>query len=89
MDQVMGRERGPMGMFNPRELSQLKDLLIFILATTFDSPSDLEIGQALMAGKDLDPGQLQHIMDEARRSKVPDSFSPLLQKIHQKVSGGA
>jgi hypothetical protein len=91
MDRVtgMGRERGPAGMFNPRELSQLKDLLIFIMATTFDSPTDLKIGQALMAGKELEEGQLQHIMDEARRSNVPDNFSPLLQKIHQKLSGGA
>lgn len=86
----MGRERGgpPAGMFTPRELSQFKDLMILTLATLMDSDLDKQIAQALMAGKDLDPSLLQHFMDEASRMKIPEAYSPLMQKVYQKLQGG-
>lgn len=83
-----GRERGPQGFFNPREQSQLKDILILTLATIMNSDLDMQIANALMAGKEIEPNLLQHILDEAKRMKIPESHTPILQKIHQKLSGG-
>lgn len=83
---MTGRESAPKGQFNPKELSQLKDVLIMILASLAHSDLDMAIGQALMAGQELDPGQLQHILDEARNIQVPDSHGPLLQKIFDRLS---
>ena len=77
---------GPRGMFNPREVSQLKDIIILMLAEIMQSDLDKGIAENLMAGKDPDPGQLQHILDEARRLKLPESHTGILQKIHQKLS---
>lgn len=69
------------GQFNSQEKSQLKDILIQILASTAGSQLDAEIGQALMVGQDLNPNQLQHIIDESRRVKLPASHNGILQKI--------
>lgn len=74
------------GQFNPKELSQLKDILILILANLAQSDLDAQIGQALMSGQDLDPGQLQHVLDEARNIQVPDSHGALMQKIFNRLS---
>lgn len=74
------------GQFNPKELSQLKDVVILILASMARSDLDLQIGQALATGKDLDPGQLQHILDEARNAPIPESHGPLMQKIFNQLS---
>jgi hypothetical protein len=79
-------EEGAPGFFNPRETNQLKDILIFTLASMLHSENDLRIAQALMAGQELDPGQLQHVLDEASRLKLPESHKPVLQKIYQKLS---
>jgi hypothetical protein len=80
------RMTAPRGQFNPKELSQLKDVLIMILANLAHSDLDMAIGQALMSGQELNPGQLQHIIDEARAIQVPDSHGPLLQKIFDRIS---
>jgi hypothetical protein len=82
----MTGQAAPKGQFNPKELSQLKDVLIMILASLAHSDLDMAIGQALMSGQELDPGQLQHILDEARNIQVPDSHGPLLQKIFDRLS---
>lgn len=84
IERMVGRE--PKGQFNPKELSQLKDILILILANLAHSDLDAQIGQALMSGQELDPGQLQHIIDEARNIQVPDSHGPLMQKIFDRLS---
>lgn len=84
IQRVTGRE--PRGQFNPKELSQLKDIMILILANLAHSDLDAQIGQALMAGQELDPGQLQHILDEARNIQVPDSHGQLMQKIFSRLS---
>lgn len=84
IQRMTGRE--PRGQFNPKELSQLKDIMIMILANLAHSDLDAQIGQALMAGQDLDPGQLQHILDEARNVQVPDSHGALMQKIFNRLS---
>ena len=78
---------GPPGFFAPRELNQLKDIVILTLAGLMHSEEDTRIGLALAAGKELDPGQLQHILDEASRVKgLPDSHKPILQKIYKKLT---
>ncbi len=77
-----GRE--PRGQFSPKELSQLKDVLLLMLSV--NSPSDAEVVQALMSGKDLDPGQLQHILDEVRNIKLPETHEALLNKIHSQLN---
>ena len=79
-------EEGPPGFFTPRELSQLKDIIILSLAGLMRSEEDTRIGMALAAGKELDSGHLQHILDEARRLKLPDSHKPILQKIYTKLT---
>lgn len=72
---------GPPAQFSPKEISQLKDVMIAILAGMLGSDLDKQIGQALMSGTPLEPGQLQHIIDEARRAEIPESHGPLMQKI--------
>ncbi len=85
---MMGRggPEAPRGQFNPKELSQLKDVIIMILASLAHSDLDMQIGQALMSGQELEPGQLQHILDEARNVQIPESHGALLQKIFTKLS---
>lgn len=84
---MTGREpAGPKAQFNPKELSQLKDVMIMMLANLAHSDLDMQIGQALMSGQPLEPGQLQHILDEARNLQIPDSHGALLQKIFNQLS---
>lgn len=80
--------RAPQGQFSPKETSQLKDVLILMLATLCQSSLDRDIGQALMTGQELNPGQLQHLLDEVRNLNVelPESHNGLLQKIFTKLS---
>ena len=63
----------------------MKDIVILILAGIVGSDLDAQIGRALMAGQELNPGQLQHILDEARNIQVPDSHGPLMQKIFSRL----
>jgi hypothetical protein len=82
---MVGQDEPPKGQFTLKETSQLKDVLIMMLAHIAHSSTDAEIGQALMNGQELDPGQLQHILDEARQLQIPDSHGTLLQKIFTKL----
>ena len=84
-DALPGAER-PRGFFSPKETSQLKDIIILTLAQLMRSDLDSKIGQTLASGGELDPGQLQHILDEASRLKLPETHKPILQKIYQKLS---
>ncbi len=77
---MVGREE-PKGQFTPEETNQLKDVLIQILAKIANSDLDAQIGQALMSGQPLEPGQLQHILDEARQIELPESHNAIMQKI--------
>jgi hypothetical protein len=77
---MVGREE-PTGQFTAEETSQLKDVLIQILARAANSHLDAQIGQALMSGQPLEPGQLQHILDEARQIELPESHNAIMQKI--------
>ena len=76
----------PKAQFNPKELSQVKDVMILILASLLRSDLDKEIGMALSNGTPLDEGQLRHILDEARNADIPDSLGPVMQKIHSQLS---
>jgi len=80
---MTGRE--PRGQFSPKEASQLKDIVILILASMAHSEMDMQIGQALMTGQEIEPGLLQHILDEARNVQIPESHNALLQKIFTKL----
>lgn len=80
VERVMGRGEPP-GQFSPKETSQLKDVMILILASMLGSDLDRQIGEALASGKPIEPGHLQHIIDEARRANIPDTYGPLMQKV--------
>lgn len=87
VSRVMGGGAGaPRGMFNPKEISQLKDVMILTLAQLLGSDLDKQIGEKLAKGEELDPGQLQHILDEARNAPIPESHGPLMQKIFSQLS---
>lgn len=83
---AMGGREEPKGQFSQQETSQLKDVMILLLANLVQSDLDKQIGQALMTGQELDPGQLQHILDEARQLDIPQTHGALLQKIFTKLS---
>jgi len=87
VSRVMGREpAGPPKQFNPKELGMLKDVLVLTLAQLIDSDLDTQIGLALAEGRDLEPQQLQHILDEARNVRsLPEAHGQLLQKIYTKL----
>lgn len=80
-----GGAEAPRGQFSPKEVSQLKDVLILTLAAAAGSTMDLQIAHALMSGEAIEPGLLQHILDEARNAQIPDSHGALLQKIHNQL----
>lgn len=82
-----GPEGAPKSQFNPKELSQLKDVMILVLASLLGSDLDRGIGEALISGQPLDQSQMQHIIDEARRANIPASHGPLMQKIFQQLGG--
>lgn len=82
---MTGREEGPQGQFTPEETSQLKDVMIMMLSKMMGSDLDAQIGQALMNGQELNPGQLQHILDEARQLNIPEGHGALLQKVFSKL----
>lgn len=81
---MTGRE--PKGQFNPKELSQLKDVVILMLANMAGSEMDSRLGRALMMGEEIEPGLLQHVLDEARTLDLPESHNALLQKIFSQLS---
>ena len=88
LEGVMGGAGGPPeapSQFTKQEINQLKDVMILILASMLGSDMDKQIGQALAANQPIDPGLLQHIVDEARRADIPDSYGPLMQKIFSQI----
>jgi len=85
VDRVLGRGEKS-GFLNPREISQLKDILLLMFVQQTGSELDGGIVKALMDGQELDNSQLGHIMDECRRLTLPASHSAVLNKVHQKLS---
>jgi len=88
IERVMGREEAPKGQFSGKELSQLKDVVILMLAHVLGSDMDKQIGMALAQGQPIEPGLLQHIVDEARNAKLPESHWPLMDKLVAKIAEG-
>ncbi len=68
--------------FTPAEQSQLKDVLIFMMLKTFDSPMDADIHAKLMRGDELNESELSHMLSEAQRLKLPD-FQGLVAKLEK------
>lgn len=66
----------------------LKDALLFVLAS--GNELDKGIALKLIGGKTPDPGEIQHILDEAGRyyNELPDYLQKGLGAIHQKMAGG-
>jgi hypothetical protein len=84
------RPQGPPRMFEGPEADALKDIMLLFLTEGAGNDYDGKIVRELMAGKDLDPGTLQHILDEgARLQNLPESHIKVLEKIHAKLSSGA
>lgn len=75
--------------FNPREISQLKDVLLLTLATNAHSPMDVELAELLIEGKDIPDRLLQHTVDEAREIPIPAAHKALLAKILNRLQGPA
>lgn len=90
-DRPLRRIGGPMGMgplgaqrgdFNPREVSQLKDYMLLELVRGQGAFTE-GIVQKLVTGGELEPGELQHFIDEADNIPIPENLRPLVQKVKQ------
>jgi hypothetical protein len=81
----MVRERGKPQQFTSRELGQLKNMVILMLAKFVSSAEDEQIARAFIEGKDLDDYQLNHILDETRRLELPEDYQELLAKLASMV----
>lgn len=66
----------------------LRDALLFVLAS--GNELDKGIVLKLLGGKTPDPGEIQHILDEAGRyyNELPGYLQKGLGAIHQKMAGG-
>jgi len=77
----MGRPEMMSGPFSPGDLSKLKDVLLLIVCAQARNSYDGDIAKQLMAGKPLEPGQVQHILDEVGSvGNLPESHGRVLQK---------
>jgi hypothetical protein len=77
------------GPFTHSEMSKLKDVFLLILAKMAGSEYDEAIVRKMMTGEALEPGQVQHILDEAGRAgDLPEQYHKLLQKIHDTLQRG-
>lgn len=83
VQRLTGQQETPRNQFTPKETGQLKDIMIMMLAKLMQSQTDSEIGQKLMKSQSLQPGELQHIIDEAGHLELPPSHNELLRKISQ------
>lgn len=73
-----------MGPFTVRDMSMLKDVLLHVVCTQAGNDYDGAIARQLMEGKPLEPGQVQHILDEASRvGGIPEQHGKVLQKAHE------
>lgn len=78
---MRGRPEEMSGPFTASDMSKLKDVLLLIVCQQAGNDYDGGIAQQLMAGKPLDPGQVQHILDEAGRvGNIPEPHVKVLQK---------
>lgn len=82
----MARMGGPpaeaQGQFSKQELASLIQVLLLIATEGTGNTHDGAIARKLIAAQPLEPGELQHIMDEVRRLQdVPKNFDPVLEKI--------
>jgi hypothetical protein len=74
----------PPRMLSGPETSILKDVLLLINTELTGNDFDGAIVRKLMANQDLDPGELQHILDEAGRIReLPEQHKALLQKVYE------
>jgi uncharacterized protein (UPF0335 family) len=81
-----GRLPGPPRLFAGPEESALKDIMLLFLTEVAGNSYDGAIVRKLVEGKDLDRGELQHILDEgARIERLPESHAKVLEKIHQLI----
>lgn len=83
-----GRAGGPpepAGRFSHQERDALKNILIADMLNNMNrDPFYTELAQAIMAGKDPEPGQIQHFLDEGPRfyDLLPgDAEKALLDKL--------
>ncbi len=81
-----GRMPGPPRLFAGPEEGALKDIMLLFLTEVAGNNYDGAIVRKLVEGKDLDRGELQHILDEgARIERLPESHAKILEKIHQLI----
>lgn len=85
----MGMPEPMQGPFTHTEMNKLKDVYLLILAKMAGSEYDEAIVRRMMTGGALEPGQVQHILDEAGRAgDLPEQYHKLLQKIHDTLQRG-
>ena len=79
---LSGRPAQPPGQFSKDELAKLTQVLLLIATEGVGNTHDGAIARKLIGGQPLEPGELQHIMDEVRKlQNVPKAFDPVLEKI--------
>lgn len=79
--------RGP---FSPAEMNMLKDVLLLVATEVVGNDFDGAIARKLMSGAVPEPGELQHILDEAGRIKdLPDTHGKLMQKVYELVQSAS
>jgi len=79
----VGGVNRPPGDFSPRDLSLMKDFMLMEIVRGQGSFYEA-IVQKLVTGQELEPGQLQHFVDEAGNIEgLPETMQPLVQKIQQ------
>ena len=85
----MGMPEPMQGPFTGSEMSKLKDVYLLILCKMAGSDYDEAIVKRMMTGQPLEPGELQHVLDEAGRvGDLPEQYHKLLQKIHDTLQRG-
>lgn len=74
-------EQGP---FSVADTSKLKDILLLIVTKMANNEFDAAIARHMMSGRPLEPGQIQHILDEAGQIQdIPPSHQQVLQKAYE------
>ena len=65
----------------------LKDVMILYLAHIANSEMDAQLLQAINARQPIEPGLLQHVLDEARNiPNLPETHGAFLQKLFTQIS---
>ena len=84
MMRPMGAAEPMQGIFTGSEMSKLKDVLLLVVCALSRNAFDEQIARHMMEGKPLEPGEIQHILDETGRvQNIPEGHHAVLKKAHE------